>query len=372
MRTLARISVPLVALAVFIGFTALPALAVAPTVTSYTPGAGVAGVTAVTINGTAFFNGGVSSAVTAVTFAGGAAATPGVVTDIAIPTTVPCAAITGAVTVTTTGGSVAGPSFTVTSQGAPTVLAGTGAIGATVTVTGTNFCGATTVLINGISATKTVLSNTSMTVTVPSTTLGAGTIQVTNSSGGPVAAAFTVTATGPTITSFTPTSGTVGSSVVITGTNFTGITAVRFFNAKTATFVVNSTTQITATVPSGATTGQIQVSNATVTGTSAGIFTVTGGGTNARTVSFRFEPNSRVSGQVTSSGPTACVSQVRVVIQRLRNGSWRWADTTATTDSGSYKTYIPPSNGKFRARINQFTLVNGVVCGADTSNVVNS
>jgi hypothetical protein len=371
MRTLARITVPLVGLAVFIGFTALPALAVAPTVTGYTPGTGIAGVTPVTINGTGFFNGGGTSAVTAVAFGGGAAATPGLVTDLAIPTTVPCAAVTGLVTVSTSGGSASGPSFTVTSQGAPTVVAGTGAVGASVTVTGTNFCGATTVLINGISATKTVVSNTSMTVTVPSTTIGAGTIQVTNSVSTAIAS-FTVTAAGPTITSFTPTSGTVGTSVVITGTNFTGITAVRFFNGKTATFVVNSTTQITATVPSGATTGQIQVSNATVTGTSAGIFTVTGGGTNARTVSFRFEPNSRVSGQVTSSGPTACVSQVRVVIQRQRNGSWNWADTTATTDSGSYKTYIPPSNGRFRARIAQFTLVNGVVCGADTSNVVHS
>ena len=50
----------------------------------------------------------------------------------------------------------------------------------------------------------------------------------------------------------------------------------------------------------------------------------------------------------------------------------KWADTTATTSSGSYKTYIPPSNGQFRARVNQFTLVNGVVCGANTSNVVHS
>jgi hypothetical protein len=47
-------------------------------------------------------------------------------------------------------------------------------------------------------------------------------------------------------------------------------------------------------------------------------------------------------------------------------------DTTATTASGSFKTYIPPSNGKFRAKVNQLTLANGVVCGADTSNVVHS
>ena len=45
---------------------------------------------------------------------------------------------------------------------------------------------------------------------------------------------------------------------------------------------------------------------------------------------------------------------------------------TATTASGNFKTYIPPSNGKFRAKVNQLTLANGVVCGGDTSNVVHS
>ena len=42
-------------------------------------------------------------------------------------------------------------------------------------------------------------------------------------------------------------------------------------------------------------------------------------------------------------------------------------DNTATTADGSYKTYIPPSNGTFRAKVNKLTLVNGVVCGGDQS-----
>ena len=367
MRTLARITVPLVGLAVFIGFTALPALAVAPTVTGYSVGTGTAGITAVTIIGTGFWNGGGSSAVTGVTFAGSAVAIPGSVTDLNIPTTVPCAAVTGAVAVSTTGGAASGPSFTVTSQGAPTVIAGTGAVGAAVTVTGTNFCGTTSVTINGIAATHTAVSNTSMTVTVPSTTVGAGTIVVTNTVGSAVAS-FNVTAAGPTITSFAPTSGAVGTSVVITGTNFTAITSVRFFNGKTATYVVNSTTQITATVPSGATTGQIQVTNATGTGTSAGVFTVTGGGTHTRSVSFGFENNSRVSGQVNvSDGYAACRSFVPVTIQKQKNGDWKWVDTTSTNNDGSYKTYIPSTNGTFRAKVNKLTLVNGAICGGDSS-----
>ena len=55
------------------------------------------------------------------------------------------------------------------------------------------------------------------------------------------------------------TSGRVGSSVNILGTNLTGSTSVTF-NGTSATFTVNSTgTVITATVPPGATTGTVQV-----------------------------------------------------------------------------------------------------------------
>ncbi len=72
--------------------------------------------------------------------------------------------------------------------------------------------------------------------------------------------------------SFTPTSGVAGNSVVITGTNFTGATYVRFNGASTS-FAVNSATEITATVPSKGSTGTISVSNKIGTGTSAGNFT---------------------------------------------------------------------------------------------------
>ena len=164
----------------------------------------------------------------------------------------------------------------------------------------------------------------------------------------------------------------MGTSVVITGTNLTGVTAVKF-NGVTATFSTNTATSVTAVVPTGATTGKISVTTPGGTATSTTDFTVTTAPV-ARTISgFGFQPNSRVSGQVNvSSGLTACRSMVRVVIQKQKNGGWKWADTTATTSSGSFKTYIPPSNGTFRAKVNQFTLVNGVVCGGATSNTVHS
>jgi hypothetical protein len=77
-----------------------------------------------------------------------------------------------------------------------------------------------------------------------------------------------------TIASFSPTSGPVGTSVTIKGTAFSGTTKVTF-NGTSATFTVNSETQITATVPTGATTGKIKVTVDGVTVTSSQTFTVT-------------------------------------------------------------------------------------------------
>lgn len=81
----------------------------------------------------------------------------------------------------------------------------------------------------------------------------------------------------PVVSSFSPTSGAAGTSVTITGSNFTGATAVKF-NGTSASFTVNSSTQITATVPSGATSGPISVTNSSGTGTSSSTFTVSSGG----------------------------------------------------------------------------------------------
>jgi kumamolisin len=78
----------------------------------------------------------------------------------------------------------------------------------------------------------------------------------------------------PTITSFTPTSGPVGTSVTLTGTNLTGATAVTF-NGTSASFTVTNATTITATVPTNATTGALSVTTTAGTATATTNFTVT-------------------------------------------------------------------------------------------------
>ncbi len=89
--------------------------------------------------------------------------------------------------------------------------------------------------------------------------------------------AFTVAAapTVPTITSFAPASGAVGSTVTVTGTNLAGITSATIGGAAVATIASNTAISVTLTVPVGAATGQpLTLTTAGGTATSVGNFTV--------------------------------------------------------------------------------------------------
>jgi hypothetical protein len=77
----------------------------------------------------------------------------------------------------------------------------------------------------------------------------------------------------PSILGFTPPSGPVGTPVTITGTGFTQTTTVEF-GTKTAAFIVDSDTQVTATVPARARTGKIKIVTPAGSATSKTSFTV--------------------------------------------------------------------------------------------------
>lgn len=74
----------------------------------------------------------------------------------------------------------------------------------------------------------------------------------------------------PNITSISPANGPIvgGTSVVITGINFTGTTAVKFGTTAATSFTVNSDTQITAVSPSRA-AGTVDITVTTAGGTTA-------------------------------------------------------------------------------------------------------
>jgi len=149
-----------------------------------------------------------------------------------------------------------------------------GLAGTVVTILGSNFTGATSVSFNGTAAaTYTVNSPTQITATVATGTT-TGPITIVTPNGSVTSSASFFVGAPPVITSFTPTSGAAGTSVVITGTDFTGATQVTFNGTLAPTFTVNSSTQITVTVPTGATTGPIGVTTPVASATSTGIFTV--------------------------------------------------------------------------------------------------
>lgn len=158
---------------------------------------------------------------------------------------------------------------------------GSGPVGTTVVITGANFSASpasnTVKFFNNRTATVTVASPTSLTVTVPASSATGKITVTTNCQTATSATDFIVGAGLPTITSFTPTSGLIGATVIITGTNFSTTPAnntVRF-NGTLAVVTASTTTSITTTVPPGATTGTITVTVAGNTATSSTSFTVT-------------------------------------------------------------------------------------------------
>ncbi len=105
-----------------------------------------------------------------------------------------------------------------------------------------------------------------------------GSISVTTPGGTITSSGSFIVLTGdgtPSIASFTPSSGSVGSSVTITGANLVSLTSVTFNGIAATSYTFNTQTQITATVPVpiGSVTGSISVSTTLGSATSANAFT---------------------------------------------------------------------------------------------------
>jgi len=196
--------------------------------------------------------------------------------------------------------------FRVGSSGPPPVITSfspsSGVDGASVTINGSGFTGATAVKFNGTNQPAfTVNSDIQITTTVP-TGATTGPITVTSGLGvtGSSTTSFTVL---PSITTFSPSSGPVGTSVTINGSGFTGLTGVTFTSGVAATtFAFVSDAKVTATAPSGTSTGPISVTtHGGISTPSSTSFTVTTG--PPPTVITGFSPTSGPVGTpVTISG----------------------------------------------------------------------
>jgi hypothetical protein len=200
--------------------------------------------------------------------------------DTQITAVVPGGFTSSRITATTPGGTASSATnFKLILPSISSFSPKSGPEGTQVVLSGVGFTGATGVQFGGVPATFNVGSDTQITTTVP---VGAvkGPITVATLHNGTIASAtaFTVTLPPPpppTITSFNPASGPVGTAVVITGTGFTGATAVSFGSVAATSFTVDSDQQITAVVPAGFAHSPIKVTTPGGTAKSATNFVVT-------------------------------------------------------------------------------------------------
>jgi hypothetical protein len=227
----------------------------APVITSISPGSGVGG-TALTITGT-----GLGSSQGSVTFN----STPATIQSWglnSITVLVPSNGTGGAnnVVVTVNGISSTAVSFTVIPQ-ITSVSPGSGVTGSLVTISGSNFGatqGSNAIAIGGIAATPSSWSSTNIVVPVPGGVASGAAPIVITVGGQATNFAFTVT---PGISSISPTSGVVGTSVTIIGTSFGAPqgTSTVTFNGIAGTPTSWSDTRIVVPVPGGIASGSASI-----------------------------------------------------------------------------------------------------------------
>jgi hypothetical protein len=144
--------------------------------------------------------------------------------------------------------------------------------GTKVTITGTELEEGQVRFGSAVGKNATVSNNgTTIEATAPA---GTGTVDVTVSTPtgvSPTSSADQFHYAPPTVKKLSPRRGPAsgGTSVTITGTNFAGVTAVKFGSANAASFKVNSEASITAVSPSGVKKTTVDVTVTTASGTSA-------------------------------------------------------------------------------------------------------
>ncbi|RDH39972.1 MAG: phospholipase [Candidatus Aquirickettsiella gammari] len=179
------------------------------------------------------------------------------ISDSQITATVPAGTALGPVpvVVTTSGGPSAAIPYRYAAVSVITTLvpnAGSVDGGNTVTINGSGFTGASSVMFGGTAATTfTINSDSQITATAPAGTIGTAGVVVTTPGGISVPSPYTYTAL-PAITAINLNTGPVfgGNTVTINGHGFTDAYSITF-GGTLATFTVNSDSQITVTVPAG-------------------------------------------------------------------------------------------------------------------------
>jgi hypothetical protein len=319
-------------------FTVIPSPP--PTLTSLSVITGPPG-TPVTLTGTNF---GATQGTSVVTF-NGAVATPTSWSTTSIVTTVPVVvAGAGPVHVVVLGQTSNNLTFVVTVQPVLTSLNTTsGPVGTPVTLTGTNFGAvqnSSLVFFNGVPATTySAWSATSVTTAVPTgATTGPVTILVLGVSSNGIT--FTVTTTGPVLTSLNPTSGAIGSTLVLTGTGFGATQGTSTVTVNGVVAMVSGTSPLTVPAASCSAADIQAAVNTALTGT-ATVVTVPAGPTCVWT-----------AGQVVfTTSPTRTI--------QLRGAGIGQTVIDATALGGGSNSTI--FTGRFGGDISGFTIICGQI-----------
>ncbi len=255
--------------------------------------------------------------------------------------------------------------------------------GTSVTITGTDFLGATGVHFGNLLATTVVVDSATQ-ITATSPAHGAGPVDVTVTTGhgtSPTSPAdqYTYTNT-PVVTGINPTSGPAvgGTSVTISGSGFTGATAVNFGATPASSFSCGSDTSCTASSPAG------------IAGSTVDVTVVTPSGTSPTSGSDKFtyngvNPPPVVDSVAPASGPTPGGTGVTITGANLSgatainfgtnpatNINCSASSCTATSPAGSAGTVdvtVVTPNGTSATNPNDhFTYVNGpTVTGVNPS-----
>jgi uncharacterized delta-60 repeat protein/gliding motility-associated-like protein len=181
---------------------------------------------------------------------------------------------------------------------------------------------------------------------------GAGSANLTSAGGGDIAILKIIQSplTGPTISGFTPSSGMVGATVTITGTNFNSVPAnnIVTFNGVTAVVSSSSISSMTVTVPAAASTGPISVTVGGLTATSVSNFTVI----PPPVITITDQP---VSEQICPGG----TSTLTVAATGATNLTYRWQRFNTTTSI-----FENLNNGSGYAGVTSATLTIDLASGA--------
>lgn len=223
---------------------------------------------------------------------------------------------------------------------APTISAVTPATGSTaggtsVTISGTNLSGATSVTFGGAAATNVVATAASITCLTPPGAAGAVNVSVTTPAGTAVAVGAFTYGAAPALSGLSPALGPTagGTSVTINGSNLGGATSVTFGGAAGAV-TSNTSTQIVVLTPARP-AGLADVSVTTASGTS----TLTG--------AFEFVAPPTLSGIAPATGPDTGQTVVTLSGTNLATTSGVTFDGTPATNltaSGSSITCTTPSH----------------------------